>query len=111
MENLEQYRKRTRGFMMDSLSYMGNLETNSNLSNKVYSYGAFCPFIGDTVIFELDKEVKQIVEQFQNVLYEQCGEMFAEKVVSDTFHVTLHDLSNGKPSEEVKQRMKKNSLK
>ncbi|MBR4027628.1 MAG: hypothetical protein IKJ01_08790 [Lachnospiraceae bacterium] len=108
MENLQQYRERTRGFMMDSLSYMDTLQTNPNLSKKVYSYGGFCPFIGDTMIFELDKDVKQMAEQFQKVLYEQCGEMFAEKVIPDTFHVTLHDLSNGEPSDEVKQKMESN---
>ena len=57
MENLEQYRRRTGGFMRDSLPRDGMFETNPNLTRKVEGGGGFRPFYGDTVIFDVEDEV------------------------------------------------------
>ncbi len=108
MENLQQYQWRTRGFMMDSLPHEGDFVTNPNLEKKVDSEGHFLPFIGDTTIFYLDDATRNMVEKMQTLLYENCSDMLAEVIKADTFHATLHDLSNGIPSDELWQQMEKN---
>ena len=108
METLQQYQWRTRGFMMDSLPHEGNFITNPNLEKKVNKEGKFLPFIGDTSIFYIDKATQNMVEEMQTLLYKNCSDMLAEVINPNTFHATLHDLSNGFPSEELWQQMEKN---
>ena len=108
MENLQQYQWRTRGFMMDSLPHEGDFTTNPNLEKKVSHEGNFLPFIGDTTIFYLDDDTKNMLTEMQTLLYDNCSDMLAQIISPDTFHATLHDLSNGFPNDELWKQMEKN---
>lgn len=108
IENLEQYRQRTLGFMRDSLPHDGTFETNPRLKYKVDSQGKFLPFYGDTVIYHVDSHVKAQVKALQDILYSQCKDMLAEAIDCSTFHVTLHDLNNGERSPWLAEQMEGN---
>lgn len=88
MNLLENYRAR-------SLPEVGTFQTNPNLLKKVDREGNFLPFYGNTVVFLLDDPVKAALKALQGQLYEAAGWMLSEKLHSDTFHMTLHDLVNG----------------
>ena len=107
-EKLEQYRKRTAGFMRESLPCSGVFETNQNLRLKVNEEGKFLPFSGDTVSFDLNDDIKQYVGQIQTILYQNCRDMLATPIRQSSFHVTLHDLSSGTLESGLKNQMEKN---
>lgn len=71
------------------------LETAPGLLAKVSPQGQLLPFSGNTVVFLLRQETKQRLQQIQTRLHQQCGEILAQPLAPDTFHMTLHDLANG----------------
>lgn len=71
------------------------LETASGLWEKVSAEGKLLPFPGNTVVFLLDEDTKQALRSLQDALYASCGDLLAEHLIPDTFHMTLHDLANG----------------
>lgn len=93
LETLDGYRQRT-GFMWQSLPGEGSLTTGAGLMKKVDWEGAFRPFFGDTVIFSLPEEDIRWLARVQDALYEELEECLAQRLSPDTFHITLHDLSN-----------------
>lgn len=110
MENLEQYLKRTEEFMFDSFPEIGNFKTNPGLKKKVAEDGKFRSFAGDTITFLLDEAVKNKAAQMQDILYENCADILAEPVERSAFHITLHDLSNGEPSDALWRRSEWNRM-
>ena len=40
-------------------------------------------------------------------LYEECGDILTEPLAADTFHVTLHDLISGTPSEKLEKEIER----
>ena len=108
LENLIGYRQRTRGFMMDSLPFAGGFETNPELREKVDDQGHLRPFRGDTVVFQADDILKRRAEDLQKILYENCGDMLAEPLKPDNFHMTLHDLSSNGTGDAFEQKMEQN---
>ena len=106
LETLSEYRKRTGKFMNESLPGEEVFKTHSDLLHKVDEKGSFRPFPGDTTVFDVDDRVKNIATRMQDVLYESCGFILAERLTRDTFHVTLHDLNNEKPYENLEHLMK-----
>lgn len=107
LETLSEYRKRTGEFMNESLPGDEVFKTHSDLLRKVDEKGSFCPFPGDTAVFDVDDCVKDIAVRMQDVLYENCGFILSERLARNTFHVTLHDLNNEKPYEILEQSMKR----
>lgn len=101
MENLEQYLKRTEEFMFDSLPETGTFKTNPGLKKKVTEDGRFRSFAGDTITFLLDEAIRNKAARMQDILYENCADILAEPIDRSTFHITLHDLSNGEPSDAL----------
>lgn len=93
LETLTQYRNRTN-FMWNSLPSSGKLRTSDGLALKVSPEGRFKPFYGDTVIFFLPEPMIQWLDAIQDALYAACGTCLGERIASETFHITLHDLSN-----------------
>lgn len=87
--------------------YIGNsvpggvFTTNSSLSNKVDPDGSFRPFFGSTVVFSLDARTKFALAGLQRGLYCEVGQMLAQPLTADTFHMTLHDLVNGSVHSEA----------
>ena len=69
--------------------------TNPNLRKKVDDTGCFLPYWGNTVVFLLKNETKQVLAKFQQELYRAAASMLAKPLDADTFHTTLHDLVNG----------------
>lgn len=74
--------------------------TSDSLRKKVDDQGHLLPFIGNTIVFLLDDDVKIQLRQIRQSLYEANSEMLAEPLQMSTFHMTLHDLANGKPDQE-----------
>ncbi|KAH0786794.1 ligT like phosphoesterase [Histomonas meleagridis] len=107
-ENINQYQQRTRGFMMNSLKYNCAFETRPSLRQKVNDEGHFIPFYGDTIVFNLDNAIKNKALELQNVLYENNQNILADRIDPSTFHVTLHDLSNGNSRNELLSQMEQN---
>lgn len=83
-----------------SLPQWGSFETNPNLNKKVAPDGSLLPFVGNTVVFLLDDDTKERLRQIQDTLYQAAPDMLAEKLQMPTFHMTLHDLANGVPTQE-----------
>lgn len=72
-------------------------QTNPNLESKVDPAGRILPFRGNTTVFLLDEATKEQLQAVQDSLYRAATEMLAEPLEPDTFHMTLHDLANGRP--------------
>lgn len=79
----------------------GDFMVNPSLKNKVDKNNCFKPFYGDTVVFDLDDVTKTILSDYISQLYKAVPNCFCEKLVTDTFHMTLHDLSNSDVLEDT----------
>lgn len=97
IENLTQFRARTQGFSKNSLPAEGEFLTSAGLRKKVDDNGKLLPFSGSTTLFLLEPAERDHISSIRNRLYEECGEMFAEPLDTESFHLTLHDLVNGSP--------------
>lgn len=73
--------------------------TNPNLTKKVDVNGDFLPFIGNTVVYDLDNDVKDSLTKLQNELYAHGCDVLSRRLDPSTFHMTLHDLVNGQPED------------
>lgn len=93
LETLTDYQRRT-GFMWDSLPHAGGFHTSPGLNAKATPDGRLLPFYGDTVIFTLPPEMIRWLTSVQDDLYAACGDYLAQRLLPETFHITLHDLQN-----------------
>lgn len=82
-------------YIYRSLPEWETFSTNPNLEKKVDKTGIFQPYYGNTVVFDLREETKQVLQNLQEELYQSAGWMLSRKLDSATFHMTLHDLVNG----------------
>lgn len=93
-------------YIWRSLPERGDFSTNHKLTKKVSPTGAFLPFYGNTVAFDLCDEAKMALQNLQDELYRNAGWMLSQKLDPSTFHMTLHDLVNGPElTEELKAEM------
>ncbi len=83
--------------------------TNSNLTKKIDMDGASLPFVGNTVVYDLDDHTKAKLTALQDALYEKVAEILSQRLDPSTFHMTLHDLVNGR-AEEYGIRTKMESI-
>lgn len=81
-------------YIWRSLPMQSNFHTNHNLCKKVDIKGQILPFYGNTIVFDLDEATKKSLQSLQEELYRKAGWMLAQKLDSETFHMTLHDLVN-----------------
>lgn len=95
MESLHEFHARVNGFQRDSLPHDGPLTTKPLLVEKVAPNGDLLPFFGNTMIFDLPKEVQLQIARLQLILHHRCGAMLAHPLMPSTLHMTLHDLLNG----------------
>ena len=86
-------------YICRSMPQWGNFTTNPNLRKKVDDAGNLLPFVGNTVVFLLDEETKDNLRQLQESLYRAAPDILAQPLQMSTFHMTLHDLANGKPNQ------------
>lgn len=93
-------------YISRSLPECGTFVTNPNLSKKVSNKGAFLPFYGNTVVFDLDGATKKALLSLQEELYRNAGWMLSQRIDPTTFHMTLHDLENApEQTDDLKCRM------
>ena len=86
-------------YISHSLPGEGDFSTHPNLVQKVDRAGRFLPFYGNTVVFLLEEQSQQQLEELRQALYTAADEMLAEPLHTNTFHMTLHDLANGPPNQ------------
>ncbi len=98
METLPQFRERTERFIFTSLPPAGCMETSGGLRDKVGEDGRMKPFEGNTVIYELPETVRERIARIQERLYAEAKEVLGERIIPESFHITLHDLESGPPS-------------
>lgn len=98
LETLAQFRERTSFVWQRPY---GGLFVPADQRDKVDPDGRMKTYLGDTVIFDLDEDVKGEIARMQHALYEFCAPhgCLAEKLPPDSFHITLHDLISG-PAEK-----------
>lgn len=89
----------------------GHFDGSPSIAHKVYQDNTFKNFYGDTVVFGLSSTVKNKLAEIVNELYRVAPECFCERLVSHTFHVTLHDLSNSAALSDVAEELFFNELK
>ena len=112
METYRQFLDRINSFELPCTYYgEGYIQMNPNLSGKVEEDNRFKAFYGDTTVFDLDKDVKEKVNEIVDSIYKTVPECFAERLISHTFHMTLHDLSNSPILHSIAEEMFYNELK
>lgn len=109
METYREFLNRINSFEHKKWSFApGDFMGNPSLIKKVKPDNSFCPFYGDTVVFDLSDVTKKRLEKWLDKLYDEVPECFAKRLATDTFHMTLHDLSNSEKQEEVTAELTKN---
>ncbi len=94
MESYIKFKNRISEFENDNFSFnTSEVCQNQNLRNKVNEDKSFKPFYGDTIVFDLSTNIKLQIEKIVDQLYLNCGLLFAERLKTNTFHMTLHDLN------------------
>lgn len=81
-------------YIPHTLPGYGEFFTNPALEMKVDASGRLLPFYGDTVVFILSDEAKRALALLQDELYSAAPMLLAQRLDPDSFHMTLHDLSN-----------------
>ena len=89
----------------------GYFSVNPSVERKVCEDNSFRGFYGDTVVFDLDEKEKAVIREYVNLLYQSAPECFCERLAGNTFHMTLHDLSNSPVQEDVADSMQSNECK
>ncbi|MBR6525565.1 MAG: hypothetical protein IKT57_06305 [Clostridia bacterium] len=92
VESLQTFHDRVDGFQRDSLPHEYGFSTSAGLEAKVDAWGGLKPYFGNTVIYELDNEVKVALSKRQVLLHHRISECLAVPISPETFHITLHDL-------------------
>lgn len=85
------------GYIQNSLPDSGKFYTHPDLIQKVDDKGHLIPYYGNTTVFLLDKGTRERVSELQEELYRAVPEMLAERLRTDTLHMTLHSLADGVP--------------
>ncbi len=112
METYNQFLDRINSFEKSEI-YWGDdyFKGNASIALKVDKNNGFQPFYGDTVVFNLDDITKKRLARIVDSIYAIAPECFCERLVSNTFHMTLHDLSNSPVLENIAVELFENELK
>lgn len=111
METYTEFLSRINSFEIKEVSFgNGFFMGNPSIAHKVDIDNRFKPFYGDTIVFNLDEVFKQKLSYYVDRLYEEVPECFCERLASNTFHMTLHDLSNSPVLQEVAAEVFENEL-
>lgn len=111
MESYSEFLSRINSFQKPVLNLgTGNFEINQSLKNKVDTTNSFKPFYGDTVVFDLDCNTKEILADYIEKIYNAVPNCFCEKLIDETLHMTLHDLSNSPALNDVSSDVFKNEI-
>lgn len=112
METYSEFLDRINSFEKQKIDF-GNkyFVGNPSISQKVDKNNTFKNFYGDTVVFTLDDATKNRLSEYVDLLYKTSPQCFCERLVPNTFHVTLHDLSNSANLQNVAEDLFYNELK
>ena len=112
MESYKEFLDRINSFEKKEM-YLGDdyFKGNPSIALKVDKNNSYQPFYGDTVVFNLDDTTKGKIASLAERIRVVAPECFCEALVSDTFHMTLHDLSNSPALENVAVEVFENELK
>lgn len=112
MENYQKFLDRINSFEKKCWNFApGDFTGNLSLAKKVKQDNSFRPFYGDTVVFDLDVTTKERLAKWLDKLYAEVPECFANRLVTDTFHMTLHDLSNAEVVDDIANELAQNEKK
>ena len=112
METYQDFLNRINMFEHKKWNFeQGDFSGNLSLVKKVQQNNSFRPFYGDTVVFNIDDATKKRLGKWLDTLYAEVPECFCERLVTDTFHMTLHDLSNSEKLSEIAEDVAKNKEK
>lgn len=112
METYAEFLARINSFEKMPIDFgKGHFDGSPSIAHKVNIDNTFKRFYGDTVVFGLDEAVKNKLAKYVDELYRVAPECFCERLVSHTFHVTLHDLSNSAVLSDVAEELFRNELK
>lgn len=111
MESYKEFLSRINSFEKQEL-WLGNeyFTINPSVHQKVNDNNSFKTFYGDTVVFNLTDSEKEILASYVEQIYAAAPECFCEKLVSHTYHMTLHDLSNSPNLQDIATDMFYNEL-
>lgn len=82
-----------------------------SLRKKVDKSGRLKHYFGDTVAVPLKKEDIYSLETIQKKIYLEISDISAEELVSDCFHVTIHDLNSSSCKGEIQNKLENNKNK
>lgn len=114
METYQEFLDRIHSFEKEELNYgLENAKNsyfkgNPSISQKVNNDNTFKNFYGDTIVFALDTITKEKLTEYVDLLYRSAPECFCERFDPNTFHVTLHDLSNSPSLHDVAEELFEN---
>ena len=112
METYKEFLDRINSFEKSEIDLGdGYFKGSGSIPLKVNEDNSFRPFFGDTVVFNLDDATKKKLEKIVYSINAVAPECFCERLVSNTFHMTLHDLSNSPVLEDVAVELFHNELK
>ncbi len=111
MESYENFLARINSFENPVMTLPNERFTvNNSLKQKVDFFNKFRPFFGDTTVFDLSNNDKSRIESINDTLYKEAPECFGERLKGNTFHITLHDLSNSTEIANIGEDMFRNEI-
>ncbi|MCM1253400.1 MAG: hypothetical protein NC321_11315 [Clostridium sp.] len=111
MESYQKFLDRIYSFEKKEIHYENkSFKGNPSILQKIGAENKFKNFYGDTIIFTLDDRIKEKLAGYVDLLYHSAPICFCEKLVPDTFHMTLHDLSNSPSLPDIAEELFKNEL-
>lgn len=109
METFNEFLNRINSFEKLNFSLEQEFFTpEPSLKSKVNEKNEFENFYGDTVVFDLDEKTKNKIENIIEILYKEVPQCFCEKRVTDTLHMTLHDLTSSIDKSKIEHEMENN---
>ena len=112
METYKQFLDRINSFEKAPVDFGSVYFTGSpSIANKVNADNTYKDFYGDTVVFDLDEVTKTKLTEYADFLHKAAPQCFCDRLVPNTFHVTLHDLSNSPTLQSVAEELFFNELK
>lgn len=112
METYQEFLNRINSFEKCEVYFgEGWFKSNPSLVKKVNPDNSFRDFFGDTMVFDLDIPIKKRLEKWLDRLYDEVPECFCERLTTDTFHMTLHDLSNSEDFSAIAEDVAENGKK
>ncbi|MBQ9987166.1 MAG: hypothetical protein IJP28_02180 [Erysipelotrichales bacterium] len=111
METYPEFLERIYAFEKKEL-FLGNdyFSVHHALHQKVDQNNTFRPFYGDTIVFDLDELTKEKITKITDQLYNTVPHCFSERLSPNTYHMTLHDLSNSPNIQDIATEVFQNEL-